>query len=49
MSNNTVIELKNVCLDFPVNKSGAMLVKEIFTRRRTGKKSKFFRQLTTYL
>ncbi len=43
MSSNTVIELKNVCLDFPVNKSGAMMLKEIFTRRRTGKKPKFFR------
>ena len=43
MSNKPVIELKNVYLDFPVNKSGVTRLKEIFTKRRREKSSKYFR------
>ena len=43
MSETPVIELKDVVLDFPVNKSGATMLKEIFTRRRKEKSSKYFR------
>ena len=43
MITEPVIELKDVVLDFPVNKSGATMFKEIFTRRRKDKTSKYFR------
>ena len=43
MSETPVIKLKDVVLDFPVNKSGATMLKEIFTRRRREKSSKYFR------
>ena len=43
MNEKPVIKLKNVVLDFPVNKSGATMLKEIFTRRRREKSSKYFR------
>ena len=43
MNEKPVIELKDVVLDFPINKSGATMLKEIFTRRRKEKSSKYFR------
>ena len=44
MSQKPAIRLKNVVLDFPVNKSGVIMLKEIFTRRRKrNKQSRYFR------
>tara|TARA_B100000963_G_C22632433_1_gene675696 strand:+ start:1979 stop:2731 length:753 start_codon:yes stop_codon:yes gene_type:complete len=44
MIEKAVIQIKNVSLDFPINKSGAMMVKEIFTKR-SRKSVKYFRSL----
>ena len=45
MKEDDAICLKNICLDFPRNQSGAMLIKELFTRRSKSKSERKFRAL----
>ena len=43
MNENVAIQLQNVSLDFPVTKSGAKYIKDLFTRRNKSRSSKFYR------
>lgn len=43
MNENVAIQLEKVSLDFPVTKSGARYIKDLFTRRNKSRSSKFYR------
>ena len=43
MNENVAIQLEKVSLDFPVTKSGARYIKDLFTRSNKSRSSKFYR------
>lgn len=45
MKEDEAICLENICLDFPRNQSGIVLIKELFTRRSKNKSERKFRAL----